>query len=143
MDDLLDRLRESGVDPYPVTVGRTTTLAAIRTAHPDLPPDTMTGEKVGVTATQLTTEWGNNGYGRAAQGNPVSFERMVHSRGYSLDVRELGGEGRRVRIEGLFPPGVYDHEQVVVLPASDLFAEALRRIGAGESVRMAYEIASA
>ena len=71
-----------------------------------------------VTATQLTTEWGNNGYGRAAQGNPVSFERMVHSRGYSLDVRELGGEARRVRVEGFFLPGVYDHEQVVVLPAS-------------------------
>src|SRR4030095_14734580 len=45
----LDRLRESGVDPYPVTVDRTTTLAAIRDAHPDLEPDTMTGEKVGVT----------------------------------------------------------------------------------------------
>ena len=45
----LDRLRDSGVDPYPVTVGRTTTLAAVRAAHPDLPPDTMTGQKVGVT----------------------------------------------------------------------------------------------
>ena len=32
----LDRLRESGVDPYPVTVERTTTLAAVRAAHPDL-----------------------------------------------------------------------------------------------------------
>jgi lysyl-tRNA synthetase class 2 len=45
----LDRLRESGVDPYPVAVGRTTTLAAVRESHPDLPPDTMTGAKVGVT----------------------------------------------------------------------------------------------
>ena len=45
----LDRLRESGVDPYPVTVERTTTLAAVRAAHPDLEPDTMTGERVGVT----------------------------------------------------------------------------------------------
>ena len=45
----LDRLRESGVDPYPVTVERTTTLAAVRAAHPDLEPDTMTGEQVGVT----------------------------------------------------------------------------------------------
>ena len=45
----LDRLRESGIDPYPVTVERTTTLAEVRAAHPDLPPDTMTGEKVGVT----------------------------------------------------------------------------------------------
>jgi lysyl-tRNA synthetase class 2 len=45
----LDRLRDSGIDPYPVTVARTTTLAAVRAAHPDLPPDTMTGETVGVT----------------------------------------------------------------------------------------------
>ncbi|MGZ4551704.1 MAG: lysine--tRNA ligase, partial [Blastococcus sp.] len=45
----LDRLRESGVDPYPVSVARTTTLAAVRAAFPDLPPDTMTGETVGIT----------------------------------------------------------------------------------------------
>ncbi|WP_456563145.1 lysine--tRNA ligase [Blastococcus sp. SYSU DS0533] len=45
----LDRLRDSGVDPYPVRVPRTTTLAAVRTGHPDLEPDTMTGERVGVT----------------------------------------------------------------------------------------------
>jgi lysyl-tRNA synthetase class 2 len=45
----LDRLRESGVDPYPVVVARTTTLGAVRSAHPDLAPDTMTGQEVGVT----------------------------------------------------------------------------------------------
>src|SRR5690349_14277876 len=45
----LERLREAGIDPYPVTVPRTTTLAAVRAEHPDLPPDTLTGEKVGVT----------------------------------------------------------------------------------------------
>jgi lysyl-tRNA synthetase class 2 len=45
----LDRLREAGIDPYPVTVPRTTTLAQVRTAHPDVEPDTMTGEQVGVT----------------------------------------------------------------------------------------------
>src|SRR3954462_11924140 len=45
----LDRIRESGVDPYPVTVNRTATLADVRAAHPDLEPDTSTGEKVGIT----------------------------------------------------------------------------------------------
>jgi lysyl-tRNA synthetase class 2 len=45
----LDRLRESGVDPYPVMVARTTTLTAVRAAHPDLAPDIMTGQQVGVT----------------------------------------------------------------------------------------------
>jgi lysyl-tRNA synthetase, class II len=45
----LDRLRESGTDPYPVGVPRTATLAEVREKHPDLEPDTMTGERVGVT----------------------------------------------------------------------------------------------
>jgi Lysyl-tRNA synthetase (class II) len=45
----LDRIREAGVDPYPVAVARTTTLAEVRAEHPDLEPDTMTGERAGVT----------------------------------------------------------------------------------------------
>ncbi len=39
----------AGHDPYPVSVARTTTLRAVREAHPDLPPDTATGAVVGVT----------------------------------------------------------------------------------------------
>ncbi|MGD9526019.1 lysine--tRNA ligase [Pseudonocardia sp.] len=39
----------AGHDPYPVAVARTHSLAEIRAAHPDLPPDTSTGETVGVT----------------------------------------------------------------------------------------------
>src|SRR3712207_3129024 len=45
----LDRLPENGVDPYPVSVARTTTLAQVRIAHGDLDADTMTGDRVGVT----------------------------------------------------------------------------------------------
>jgi lysyl-tRNA synthetase, class II len=45
----LDRLRETGVDPYPVSLERTSSLADVRAKHPDLEPDTMTGERVGVT----------------------------------------------------------------------------------------------
>lgn len=37
------RLLAAGVDPYPVTVPRTHTLAEIRAAHPDLAVDTATG----------------------------------------------------------------------------------------------------
>jgi lysyl-tRNA synthetase, class II len=40
---------EQGLDPYPVSVDRTHTLRQIREAHPDLPPDTTTGELVGTT----------------------------------------------------------------------------------------------
>jgi lysyl-tRNA synthetase class 2 len=45
----LDRLRAAGVDPYPVSVPRTHSLAEVRAAYPDLPPDTTTGDRVSVT----------------------------------------------------------------------------------------------
>ena len=41
----LDRLRGRGIDPYPVVVARTHTLAEVRAAHPDLAPDTATGDR--------------------------------------------------------------------------------------------------
>ncbi|WP_313900029.1 bifunctional lysylphosphatidylglycerol synthetase/lysine--tRNA ligase LysX [Dactylosporangium roseum] len=44
----VDALRAAGVEPYPAGFGRTHTLAAVRAAHPDLPPDTHTGDRVGV-----------------------------------------------------------------------------------------------
>ncbi|KWW98905.1 Lysine--tRNA ligase [Carbonactinospora thermoautotrophica] len=44
----LDRLRAKGVDPYPVGFPRTTTIGELRAKYPDLPPDTRTGETVGV-----------------------------------------------------------------------------------------------
>src|SRR5215469_11134183 len=45
----LDSIRASGADPYPLGFPRTATIAEVRAAHPDLPPDTATGERVGVT----------------------------------------------------------------------------------------------
>ena len=44
----LDRLRESGIDPYPVGFPRTATVAEVRESHPDLEPGTETGDKAGV-----------------------------------------------------------------------------------------------
>ncbi|OLM21172.1 Lysyl-tRNA synthetase (class II) [Pseudonocardia sp. Ae707_Ps1] len=41
-------LLAAGTEPYPVEVARTHTLRQVRDAHPDLPPDTATGEKVAV-----------------------------------------------------------------------------------------------
>jgi len=38
-----------GRDPYPVAVARTHSLREVRDAHPDLAPDTPTGDVVGVT----------------------------------------------------------------------------------------------
>lgn len=42
------RLLAVGQDVYPVAVDRTTTLATIRQAYPDLAPDTGTGDLVGI-----------------------------------------------------------------------------------------------
>jgi lysyl-tRNA synthetase, class II len=44
----LDRLRASGIDPYPVGYPRTATVAEIRAKYPHLEPDTATGHHVGV-----------------------------------------------------------------------------------------------
>jgi len=43
-----ERLREAGVEPYPVGYPRTNTIAEVRLKYPDLPPDTATSEQVGV-----------------------------------------------------------------------------------------------
>jgi lysyl-tRNA synthetase, class II len=43
------RLLADGIDPYPVELPRTHDLAQIREAYSDLPPDTATGDVVGVT----------------------------------------------------------------------------------------------
>jgi lysyl-tRNA synthetase, class II len=45
----LDRLRASGIDPYPVGYPRTATIAEIRAKYPRLEPDTATGLHVTVT----------------------------------------------------------------------------------------------
>ncbi|HET7311023.1 MAG TPA: lysine--tRNA ligase [Mycobacteriales bacterium] len=44
----LDRLRSQGVDPYPLGVPRTATLAEVRERHPDLAADAQTGDVVSV-----------------------------------------------------------------------------------------------
>jgi lysyl-tRNA synthetase class 2 len=45
----LDRIRASGIDPYPAGYPRTTSLADLRARFPELPPDSQTGETVGIT----------------------------------------------------------------------------------------------
>ncbi|MFC8453614.1 bifunctional lysylphosphatidylglycerol synthetase/lysine--tRNA ligase LysX [Kitasatospora sp. NPDC057223] len=54
----LDRLRAAGVDPYPVGFPRTTTIADLRAKHPDLEPDTATGERAGVTGRVILSRTG-------------------------------------------------------------------------------------
>ncbi|MFL6077338.1 MAG: bifunctional lysylphosphatidylglycerol synthetase/lysine--tRNA ligase LysX [Mycobacteriales bacterium] len=46
--DKRDKLVAAGLEPYPVGYPRTTTAAELRTRHGDLPPDSHTGERVGI-----------------------------------------------------------------------------------------------
>src|SRR5262245_66650607 len=54
----LDSIRASGADPYPVGFPRTATIAGVRAAHPDLKPDTATGERAGVTGRVMLSRIG-------------------------------------------------------------------------------------
>jgi lysyl-tRNA synthetase class 2 len=54
----LDRLRERGVDPYPVGFPRSTTLADLRAAHPALTPDERTGHRVVVAGRVVLSRTG-------------------------------------------------------------------------------------
>jgi len=54
----LDRLRAKGVDPYPLGFPRTTTIAELRAAYPELDPDVRTGEKVGVVGRVMLSRVG-------------------------------------------------------------------------------------
>jgi lysyl-tRNA synthetase class 2 len=52
------RMLASGTDPYPVGYPRTTTAAALRAKYGSLPPDTETGEVVGVTGRVMLSRIG-------------------------------------------------------------------------------------
>ena len=49
---------ESGIDPYPVGYPRTTTAATLREKYGSLPPDTETGDVVGVTGRVMLSRIG-------------------------------------------------------------------------------------
>ncbi len=53
-----ERLLESGVEPYPPGFPRTATIAAVRARHAGLPPDTATGEQVGVAGRVMLSRHG-------------------------------------------------------------------------------------
>ena len=54
----LDRLRGKGVDPYPLGFPRTTMIADLRSAYPDLDPDVRTGDRVGVVGRVMLSRVG-------------------------------------------------------------------------------------
>jgi lysyl-tRNA synthetase class 2 len=85
----LDRLRAAGIDPYPVQVPRTHTLAAVRALVGDLPPDTETGERVSVTGrVLLKRRMGGLGFATLRDGSG-DLQVMVDARHLVADDLEL------------------------------------------------------
>ncbi len=93
----LDRLREQGVDPYPVGFPRTHTLAQVRAeAGATSPPDTATGGRVSVAGrVMLKRDMGKLGFATLRDGSG-DLQVMV-------DVADVGAEGVRV-LEALRRP---------------------------------------
>ena len=56
--DKLDRLRDAGIEPYPIGFPRTTTIAELRARYPDLAVDTATGDRVGVVGRVMLSRSG-------------------------------------------------------------------------------------
>ena len=54
----LDKLRERGVDPYPVGYPRTATIGELRAEYGDLEPDTATGQRAGITGRVMLSRAG-------------------------------------------------------------------------------------
>ena len=52
------RMLSAGIDPYPVSYPRTTSMAALREQYGSLPPDTTTGETVGVAGRVILSRIG-------------------------------------------------------------------------------------
>ena len=68
----------AGVDPYPVSVERTTGLRQVRDAHPDLPPDTSTGDVVGVTGRVIfLRNTGKLCFATLREGDGVELQAML------------------------------------------------------------------
>ncbi|MEN3268165.1 MAG: lysyl-tRNA synthetase, class [Pseudonocardia sp.] len=67
-----------GRDPYPVAVERTHSLREVRAAHGDLPPDTGTGEKVGVTGRVIfLRNAGKLCFATLREGNGTELQAML------------------------------------------------------------------
>lgn len=83
------RLLDEGRQAYPVSVPRTHSLAEIRTAYPDLPADTTTGEIVGVAGRVVFSR--NSGklcFATLQEGDGTQLQAMISLAGVGEDALE-------------------------------------------------------
>ncbi len=84
--DKRERLLEQGVQPYPVVVPRTHTLAEIRADHPDLEPDTQTGLTVGIAGRVIfVRNTGKLCFATLQEGDGTKLQAMISLNGVGAD----------------------------------------------------------
>jgi lysyl-tRNA synthetase class 2 len=71
------RLLESGIDPYPAGFPRTDTIAQVRERYPDLPADSATGDKVGVTGRVMLSRTGGKLCFATLREGPAEIQVMI------------------------------------------------------------------
>ena len=84
--DKRQHLLNQGLEPYPVAVPRTHSLAEVRAAHPDLPADATTGEHVGVTGRVVFAR--NSGklcFATLQEGDGAQLQAMISLAGVGDD----------------------------------------------------------
>ncbi|MDG3009296.1 lysine--tRNA ligase [Rhodococcus sp. D2-41] len=81
-----ERILAEGGQPYPVTVPRTHSLAEVRAAHPDLEPDTATGEVVGVVGRVIfLRNTGKLCFATLQEGDGTQLQAMISLAGVGED----------------------------------------------------------
>ncbi|MDT7724012.1 MAG: lysyl-tRNA synthetase, class [Actinomycetota bacterium] len=84
--DKRDRIIAEGIDPYPVEVPRTHSLAEVRAAHSDLPVDVATGEIVGVTGrVMFMRNTGKLCFASLREGDGTELQAMISLAGVGQD----------------------------------------------------------
>lgn len=85
--DKRERMLAEGMDPYPVSVARTHSLAQIRAAHPQLEPDTATGDVVGVAGRVIfLRNTGKLCFATLQEGDGTQLQAMISLAGVGEDV---------------------------------------------------------
>jgi lysyl-tRNA synthetase, class II len=119
-----------GHEPYPVAVERTHSLRQVREAHPDLPPDTQTGEQVGIAGRVIFLR--NSG--------KLCFATLREGDGTELQVMlslALVGDDELARWKASVDIGdhVYVHGEVITSRRGELSVLADRWAMAAKAVR--------
>ena len=128
--DKRERMLAAGGDPYPVSVPRTHTLGEVRAAHPDLAPDTSTGERVGIAGRVMF----------ARTGGKLCFATLQAGDGTQLQVMvSLAGVGEQAlaawKSDVDLGDHVFVHGEVVTSRRGELSVQADEWRMAAKSLR--------